>query len=204
MSLFDSLTSAVSGAVGRELKKTVNSAERKISADISKKLNTKKETFKFETLPTSVEDLSKLPEFKLDTPYKTAALVLAVLCNYESNPEETFAMLDSLKGPESVSTYEKQFIRERLTGRQYVITSFFEGATDDNGYKPTTPFSITVSSNSYSFTEENWATLFVTSAGADSERMIKLRKKPSTGQWFLNEVQCLGDIKTPKALDPWA
>lgn len=200
MSLFDSLTSAVS----RELKKTVNSAEKKISADVSKKLTTKNETFKFEALPTNVEELSSLPEFKLDTPYKTAALVLAALCNFENNPEKTFAMLDSLKGPESVSVYEKQFIRERLASKQYIITSFFAGATVDNGYKPSTPFSITVSSNNYSFTEENWATLYVTSAGADSARMIKLRKKPSTGQWFLNEVQCLGDVKTPKALDPWA
>lgn len=202
--MFDSLASAARGAVTKELKKAVNSAERKVTADITNKLNTKNETFKFDVLPTNVGALSSLPEFKLDTPYKTAALVLAVLCNFENNPEETFAMLDSLKGPESVSTYEKQFIRERLAGKQYIIPSFFAGATVDNGYQPTTPFSITVSSNSYSFTEENWATLFVTSAGADSERMIKLRKKPSTGQWFLNEVQCLGDIRPPKALDPWA
>jgi len=46
--------------------------------------------------------------------------------------------------------------------------------------------------------------MYVTSGGADSPRPIKLRKKPSTGQWFLNEIQCLSDIRTPVAADPWA
>ena len=49
-----------------------------------------------------------------------------------------------------------------------------------------------------------WATMFVKSSGADSPRQIKLRKKPSTGQWFLNDIQCLSDIKVPANLDPWA
>ena len=25
----------------------------------------------------------------------------------------------------------------------------------------------------------------------------------STGQWFLNDIQCLSDIRTPAAYDPW-
>ena len=33
---------------------------------------------------------------------------------------------------------------------------------------------------------------------------IKLRKKPSTGQWFLNDIQCLSDIRVPASEDPWA
>ena len=35
-------------------------------------------------------------------------------------------------------------------------------------------------------------------------RSIKLRKKPSTGQWFLNDIQCLSDIRVPASEDPWA
>ncbi len=64
--------------------------------------------------------------------------------------------------------------------------------------------SIEVDVTPYSFDTENWATMYVKSAGADAPRSIKLRKKPSTGQWFLNEIQCLSDIRVPAAEDPWA
>lgn len=162
------------------------------------------EKFSFDKLPTNVDELMALPESKLDTPYKTAALTMAVLLNYESDPDATFLMLDVLKGPESVSTYEKQFIKERLFGKAYKVKSFFDGATPENNYTPGSPMTIGVDVTPYSFTEENWATMYVKSAGADSPRSIKLRKKPSTGQWFLNEIQCLSDIKEPVSADPWA
>ena len=93
---------------------------------------------------------------------------------------------------------------ERLRGKEYKARSFLAGATPENSYQPTTPYTITVNENPYSFDEENWATLYVTSGGADTPRPIKLRKKPSTGQWFLNDIQCLSDIRVPVAEDPWA
>lgn len=113
-------------------------------------------------------------------------------------------MLDFLKGPEPVSPFEKQFIRDRLVGKEYKVLSFFAGTSPENGYKPSMPYTITVSENPYSYAQENWATLYVKSSGADSERPIKLRKKPSTGQWFINDIQCLADIKVPVSEDPWA
>ena len=162
------------------------------------------ETFSFAALPTTVEELKALPEASLDSPYKTAALALAVLANYDKNVDATVEMLNFLKGPEPVSTFEKQFIKDRIAGQPHKVLSFFKGSSVDNNYTPTTPYTITVSSNPYSFTEENWATMYVKSSGADSDRPIKLRKKPSTGQWFINEIQCLSDIRTPKAADSWA
>jgi hypothetical protein len=99
---------------------------------------------------------------------------------------------------------EKQFLKDRLAGKAYKSFSFFAGAAPENGYTPDKPYSITVSSNPYSFTTENWATVYVKSGGADSLRPVKLRKKPSTGQWFLNEIQCLSDIRLPAEADPWA
>ena len=164
----------------------------------------KSETITFQALPTNVEELQALPEASLDTPFKAVALALAALCNYANDKDATFAMLDFLKGPDSVSAYEKQFIKDRLEGKTYKTFSFFEGATPKNGYKPTAPYAITVSDNPYSYAEENWATLYVQSAGADSPRSVKLRKKPSTGQWFITEIQCLSDIRIPEAEDPWA
>lgn len=160
--------------------------------------------FIFTSLPTDLTELKALPEAVLNSPFKTAALTLAVLCNYANDPDATFEMLDFLKGPESVSEYEKQFIRERLRGKEYKTFSYFNGATPENGYTPIKPYTISVNENPYSFPDENWATLYVKSSGADSPRGIKLRKKPSTGQWFLNDIQCLSDIRIPIADDPWA
>ncbi|MBE6708894.1 MAG: hypothetical protein E7578_06605 [Ruminococcaceae bacterium] len=148
--------------------------------------------------------MQALPEASLDSAFKTAALTVAVLCNYERDPEGTFAMLDHLKGPENVSTYEKQFIRERLEDKVYKVYSYFAGTTPENGYTPTQPYTISVSENPYSFDNENWATLYVMSSGADNPRGIKLRKKPSTGEWFLNDIQCLSDVRLPAEKDPWA
>lgn len=161
-------------------------------------------TFIFTSLPENVQQLQGLPEAALTSPYQTAALAIAALCRFEQDPEAVFQMLDVLKGPAPTSPFEKQFIRERLAGKTYKPFSFFQGATPENGYTPQKPYTITVRSNPYSFNNENWATLYVQSGGADSPRGIKLRKKPSTGQWFLNELQCLSDIRLPIAEDPWA
>ena len=161
-------------------------------------------TFTFRFLPANLSQLRQLPECSLDTPFKAAALAVAALCSFENNPDAVFEMLDFLKGPDSVSPFEKQFIRERLSGKYYKPFSFFRGATPENGYTPSSPFSITVSETPYSYPQENWATLYVKSGGADSPRSIRLRKKPSTGQWFLVELQCLSDIRVPVSADPWA
>lgn len=163
----------------------------------------KSKTFSFEKLPTTVEELQALPEASLTDPYATAALCLAVLCNYEADVNETLAMLDVLRGPDPTSTYGKQFLRDRLQGKYYKPRSFFKGAKPENNYTPSQPYTITVSSNKYSFDNENWATLYVTSGGADNPRPVKLRKKPSTGEWFINDIQCLSDIRTPAEDDPW-
>ncbi len=162
------------------------------------------ETFMFNEIPKSVEELQALPEAVLDSPYKTAALALLVLCNYKKSRENTFAMLDFLKGPAPLNPFEKQFLDDRLKGKEYKPFSYFAGAADANEYTPNRPYTITVSETPYSFQNENWATLYIRSSGADSPRPMKLRLKPSTNQWFLNEIQCLADIRIPKSQDPWA
>lgn len=162
------------------------------------------EKFSFSSLPVSVDELKTLPEASLDTPYKTVALAMVALLQFENNVDTCYAMLDALRGPEPMSPYTKSFIKERLQGKTYKVKSFFGGATVENGYAIAAPYTIEVSSNPYSFAEENWATLYVKSAGADSPRPIKLRKKPSTGQWFINDIQCLSDIRIPAEADPWA
>jgi len=203
MAFFDSFKNQMVSQLKREATKTVNNAAQNVSQNIAKGKN-RTESFTFAALPTNVEELKALPEASLDSAFKTTALCIAALCNLEKDAAATWEMLDFLKGPESVNEREKAFIKERLAGKQYKTFSFFKGATPENGYVPASPYTITVNENPYSFDEENWATLYVTSGGADAPRPVKLRRKPSTNQWFINEIQCLSDIRIPTEQDPWA
>ncbi len=113
-------------------------------------------------------------------------------------------MINFLKGPQSLSTYEQQFISERLRGNEYVPFSYFDGACPENEYHPILPYSITVSTVPTSFAEDGYAMLYLRSGGADSPRPVKLRKKPSTGEWFLWDQMLLSQIRKPVSEDPWA
>lgn len=193
MGLFDSIArSAVSGAVRNAVSGAVTEASKK------------RETFTFTTIPRSVEELKALPESDLSTPFKTCALTMLVLLNYTNDVNATIEMLNFLKGPDPVNEYQKQFLRDRLQGKDYVVRSFFEGSSPQNNYIPTEPLKITVYDNPYSYPEAGWATLHMDSTGADSPRQIKCRLKPSTNQWFMVENLALSDIRTPAAADPWA
>ena len=203
MGLFDSLKNIAGSKLRMEASKVVNNAVSSAVNSVGKGKN-RTEKFTFPSIPQSLTEFQALPEASLDTPFKTAALTVFALCLYKNNIDAALEILDFLKGPEQVSPYEKQFYKERLTGKEYIPFSYFEGATPDNGYTPSLPMTIAIYENPYSFDNENWATLWVKSGGADSMRSIKLRKKPSTGQWFLNDIQCLSEIRLPKEADPWA
>lgn len=203
MSFFDSLKNAALSALKRESRKAVSKTVNTAINNIGKGRN-HTEKFTFEALPTNVDELSALPEAKMDTAFKTTALVILALNRYDADPDAAVAMLSFLKGPEDFNSKEQDFLKDRLAGKGYKARSFFGGATADNNYTPSTPYTIAVSENPYSFDEENWATMYVTSGGADNPRPIKLRKKPSTGEWFLNDIQCLADIRVPKSEDKWA
>lgn len=161
-------------------------------------------TFTFPALPKSAAELKALPEAALTSPFAVAALTVAALCCYEENKDACIEMLNFLKGPQPLSAYDLQFLRDRLTGKGYKPFSFFEGSSPANGYKPSVPYTITVSDNPYSYGDANYATLWIKSSGADSARQVKLRKKASAGQWFLWDQMLLSDIRNPAEEDPWA
>ena len=161
----------------------------------------KSETFTFQSLPESLDELKELPEAALDTPFKTAALTLCALCAYSKDEEVGKEMLNWLKGPQPLSNAEIQFLKERITGRTHVSFSYFAGAKPENDYTPDEPFTLTISDNPYSYQNQNYAVMHLKSGGADSPRQIKLRKKGN--QWFLWEQFVLVDIRTPKSADPW-
>jgi len=199
MGFFDDLKRAVGNSIKREAGKAVNNA----ISGIGKGRN-KEEKFSFPFLPKNLSELQTLPEASLDSAFKTAALTMAALCRYGQSSDDAIEMLNFLKGPEEVSGYEKQFYKERLYEKEYIPFSYFEGTSPANSYTPSSPYTISIFETPYSFDNENWATLWVKSSGADNMRSIKLRKKPSTGQWFLNDIQCLSEIRVPTADDKWA
>ena len=162
-------------------------------------------TFTFQAIPRNVQELQALPEAVLTDAFATAALTVLALSMYEADRPACIDMLNFLKGPDNLSTAEIQFINDRLMdGKSYKLRAYFEGSTPANNYTPAYPYRIRISSTPYSFSNENWATLYVHTAGADNPRQVRLRKKPSTGQWFLVEIQFLSDIRTPVSQDKWA
>ena len=164
-------------------------------------------TYTFNSLPQNLEQLQALPEADLSDPRAVAALTLAALTRYGSNTGDCIKMLNWLKGPEPLSGYDVQFLRDRLKGSEYIPFSYFHGATPNNNYTPNRPYKVTVDTNQYSYQVDGegheWCSVWVTSGGADNPRNIKLRKKGSTGQWFLNDILCLGQIRTPANQDKW-
>lgn len=192
MSIFDKLKATANIAVGNAVKQGVSN------------LGNKSETFTFTALPESVDQLKALPEASLDSPFKTAALTVCALCAYAADKQIGIEMLNFLKGPKPLSPFEISFLDDRFRDcNTYVPFSYFKGATPDNNYTPSEPFTITVSSNPYSNANEGYMKLFIRSGGADNPREIVMRMK-GDGRWFLWEQFLLVGIRIPKSADPWA
>ncbi len=184
--------------------KLKNAATDAVSNTISS-MGNKSETFTFNALPESLAEMQALPEGKLDTPFKTAALTVCALCAYAADRQIGTEMLNWLRGPRLLSGVDISFLNDRFRdGKTYVPFSYFEGATPENNYTPSEPYKITISTNPYSDANEGYMKLFIKSGGADSAREVVLRKRNSDGVWFLWEQMLLPDIRTPKAADPWA
>lgn len=193
MSIFDRLKSEVKSGLGNA------------AANAVRNVGSKKETFTFAKLPESLAELQALPEASLDTPFKTAALTVCALCAYAADKNIGTEMLNWLRGPRPLNGQDISFLNDRFRGeRTYIPFSYFAGATTDNSYTPSQPYTVTIESNHTSDDEQGYRKLFIACGGADSPRPIKLREKPSSGQWFLWEQYLLTDIRQPKAADPWA
>ena len=205
MSLFEKLKRQAGGALRSMMAQGADTIADALQ-DTARELAQKSYTVKFEALPKNLEELQALPEASLAEPHFAAALAVAALCVYPTDQAAAEEMLNFLQGPRGFTGYDKQFFAERLRGKDYLPRSFFEGATPENGYIPSEPYTITFFENPYSRDNfsEGYITLHVRSGGADSPRQVKLRLKPSDGRWFLWEQFLLSDIRVPKSQDPWA
>ena len=161
MGLFDSIKNAAASAANKAPVPGGNKTEEVV----------------FAALPDNLEQFQSLPQASLANPFDTAALTVLALCFYPQDKDASLAMLDFLRGPRPLSTYDKQFIRE--------------------------PYTVKVSENPYSYQNEGYAKLFVTSGGADSPREITLRLAKD-GKWYLWEQFILAGIREPESSNPWA
>ena len=164
-------------------------------------------TYTFAALPKTADELRALPEADMKDPFAVAALAIAALCAYPGDKKAAIEMLNALKGPSKLSPMDEQFIRDRFMDKDYVPRSYFKGAKPENNYRADEPFTIEVQEAVHSRDQEaeGYLTLYLQSGGADSARPIKLRTKPSTGEWFLWEFSgILAGIRIPAAEDAWA
>ena len=158
----------------------------------------------FASIPSNLDELKALPEASLKEPEYACALFVAAMMNYKNDPATAISMLEFLKGPSGVSEYEKQFIKDRLSdGKEYVIRSYFAGTSPENDYTPSMPYTVVPEKDAASL-DNGRIRVFMRSSGADSPRMIKMRLKASTGEWFIEEEMILSDIRIPKSQDAWA
>jgi len=158
----------------------------------------------FNSLPTTLEELQALPEASLSEPHYAGALLIPALCLWPENKDEALKMINFLKGPDPLSNHDIQQTGERLKDKAYLPKSYFDGAVPKNNYEPAAPYTVTLTTNPYSYANEGYVTLYVASGGADSPRPLQVRQKPSTGQWFLVSHSLLVGIRVPESEDPWA
>ena len=153
-------------------------------------------------LPASLAEFQNLPR---NTPEEVVAGFLCALHLYTKNPNEGVEAMNLLRGPRPMTPYDGQFLRDRLRGKEYLPLAYFEGAAPENSYTPAQPYVLNVLPDPRpQDMEPGYLRLFLRTAGADSPRPIKLRQKPSTGEWFLWEYSSpLSGIRIPAAQDPW-
>ena len=187
MGLFDNLKNSLKNEVNKAVQNAANKTENIV----------------FSKLPDTLEEFKALPQAAMATPFDTAALTVLALCFYPKDKDLSLAMLDFLRGPAPMSGMDKQNLADRFRSKDYVPRSYFKGATPQNDYTPSEPYTITVSENSYSYEAEGIAKLFIPSGGADSPRPIQLRKAKD-GKWYLWEQLLLADIRQPESSNPWA
>lgn len=211
MGLFDSILNSVKNSVSKAASDAARGAANQAKTAASNAVNSaasaasrKWETFTFNAIPTTLEELQALPEASLDTPFKTASLVILALNVYAKDRATGTEMLNFLCGPRPMSPRDIQFINDRfMDGQSYIVRSYFEGATPDNDYTPSEPYTLKLSAGPYAYQDADYANLDIRSGGADSLRQIKLRKK-GDGRWFLWEQFLLSGVRQPKSNDPWA
>ena len=151
-------------------------------------------TYVFNEKITNLDQLKQLVDFT--DPFQVSSCVVMCLCNYANSVKDTIEMINYLKGPSPLSNYDIQFLRDRLANKPYLMESYIAGSSVENGYTATKPYTIVVRDNPYSYQEDGYITLYISSSGADSDRSLKLIIKDDN--WYLWQNYLMVGIRLPK------
>ncbi len=162
-------------------------------------------TITFPVLPTNYEEFVNLAEDMMKKPEGTAALLLVALKLYVDDRDLGLEVLNFLHGPRPLSVRDQQFIRDRMMDKPYLPDSYFMGARPDNNYTPDLPLSIELLPDPVPAESEEFKKVRLNSSGADSPRLVTLRRKASGDVWFLWDYPAIvTGIRIPAKEDPWA
>jgi hypothetical protein len=198
MSLFDKIKNQAAGAASQ----AVGQAASNTGKGSGKSVNVT-----FNAMPETLAEFQALPQAAMQTPFDTAALFVAALCVYPLSKNECVAMIYFLKGPAPLSNRDISFLSDRMSQNNkatFLGASHLNGATPQNEYAPSEPYTVTVSEDTYSYQQAGYANLKIRSGGADSPRSISMRQAKD-GKWYLWEYSSLlTDIRAPESTNPWA
>ena len=177
-------------------------------------------TYTFSTVPTNAEEIA---QYKLDSPYKTMALLIMAYRTWTpDNETDCLQMLDYLTDTGSViaGTEEKcpfsqykpwiSALHDRMTQNdkyRYIGNAYLGGATPENNYTPDEPITVTLRQSVYDPYAQatDWAPeqkqVLIFFPGADNERYC-LFFQDDNGDWkvFRSSWQnLLADVKTAAA-----
>ena len=168
----------------------------------------KQHTFTFSTIPTCYEDII---QYKLDSPYKTMALMIMAFRTWTpQNKTDCLQMMDYLtntdvdsyktdangrKLSKKFSEYQfwTDFVRDRMTQNnkyRYIGNAYLDGAMPSNDYTPTEPYTVTVRESVYNpykpsdghLTDPTLYQVLTTIPGADNDR-YSIFYQDQRGDW---------------------
>ena len=160
-----------------------------------------KQSVVFHSLPVTLDQFTTLPQAEMKSPYETAALFVVALNLYTENKDESIAVMNFLKGMNPLSPREHSLFKTQVSS--YLARSYFTGATPQNDYEPSQPYTVVISDNPHSYATQGSAKLFAHCGGADSPRPIEMRLAKD-GKWYVTGYSSLLlGIRKPESTNPW-
>ena len=174
MSLFNSLKHKATGAAMQTAGQEVGKIGNTLSSG-----GGKPRQIVFSAIPATLAQFAALPQAAMGSPFETAAMFVLALGLYKVDRNICITMINHLKGPHPLNQHDISFLNDRMAqnGKHaFIAESYLNGATPQNDYTPTEPYTVAVSDGPYSYQEQGYAALNILSGGADNPRPIKMRQ----------------------------
>ncbi len=152
--------------------------------------------YTFKTLPRTLDEMKSLEESNLMLPENTVFLTIAALCVFPEDPNQSIAMLEFLRGPKLLSTFERKFMKERFESYgKHIACAYLIGATKENGFSPDKPYSIKIrEANIDNSDDKSYRQYYISQFESDLNRTITLRQYETDGPWFLWDQVLLSGV----------